>query len=361
MGLIKALKGAVRSTLADQWQEYFVCDSIPAGALIMRGRKRTNAANFETSSNSGSDDIISKGSVIAVNEGQAMIVTDNGKIVDFTCEAGAYTFELSSSPSMFAGDFGAGLAESFKEVVKRFGYGGGAGSSQRVYYINLKEITGNTFASSTPMPYDDPYYKTVLYVNYNGIYSFKITDPIYFYAAVAGNIAESFLVRQLSAQIDAEFYSAMDSAMNKLATENVKFSQLPSKQAELSKYMGEALSGDWKSKRGIEIVSVAINKIFPDEKSRARIESFDNATMLGSNAAAMQGRLADAQAAVFENMGKNPSGVSGADMMSVGLGMMGMNMINSNLTGQAPANSWKCGCGNVNTTPYCGACGEKKK
>jgi len=386
MGLIRALKGAVggavRSTLSDTWLDYFVCDSIPSDVLMVKGRKKASGVNSE---NSGSDDIISKGSVIAVNEGQAMIVTDNGKIVDFTCEAGAYTFEQSSSPSLFAGDFGEGLTESFKEVVKRFGYGGGAGSSQRVYYINLKEIVGNTFASTTPMPYDDPFYKTVLYVDYNGVYSFKISDPVYFYAMIAGSVADSYRVWHLAAQIDTEFYSAIDSAMNKLAMENVKFSQLPSKQAELSRYMSQALSGDWKSKRGIEIVSVAINKITPDEKSRERIENFDNATMLGSNAAAMQGRMAGAQASVLENMGKSPSGVSGMDVMGVGLGMMGLNMINNNLAGQAQAPapaavaavaaasvgeavkttpsgaSWKCECGNVNTTPFCGLCGKRKK
>jgi len=224
-----------------------------------------------------------------------------------------------------------------------------------------------------------------MYVDYNGVYSFRISDPIYFYAMVAGSVADSYQVWQLAAQIDTEFYSAMDSAMNKLAMDNVKFSQLPSKQAELSKYMSEALSGDWRSKRGIEVVSAAINKITPDEKSRERIETFDNATMLGSNAAAMQGRMAGAQATVLENMGKSPSGVSGMDMMGVGLGMMGLNMFNNNLAGQAqaqppatadtaavaggggvvktavPDTSWKCECGNVNTTPFCGLCGKKKK
>jgi membrane protease subunit (stomatin/prohibitin family) len=380
MGLIKALKGAVRSTLADQWQDYFICDSIPAGVLIVRGRKKTNSTQFESEGNMGSGDVIAKGSVIAVNEGQAMIVTDNGKIVDFTCEAGAYTFETSSAPSLFAGDLGESLVDSFHETVKRFGMGGGIGSSQRVYYINLKEIVGNKFASATPMPYDDPFYKTVLYVDYHGVYSFRISDPIYFYASVAGSVKDSYVVSQLSSQIDAEFYSAMDSAMNRLAAENVKFSQLPSKQAELSRYMSEALSEIWRGKRGIEVVSAAINKITPDEKSRARIESFDNATMLGSNAAAMQGRMADAQATVLENMGRNPQGVSGTDMMGVGIGMMGLNMLNSNMAGQmqafagfnpaannaaAPANpsaaehSWRCECGNINATPFCGICGKK--
>ncbi|MCL1824274.1 MAG: TIR domain-containing protein, partial [Oscillospiraceae bacterium] len=375
MGLIRALKGAVHSTLADQWKDFFVCDSIPAGALIMRGKKRTDATRFDSSNFSGSDDIISKGSVIAVNEGQAMIVTDNGRIVDFTCEAGAYTFELSSAPSLFAGDLGEGLRESFNEVVKRFGHGGNITSSQKVYYINLKEIIGNKFASSSPMPYDDPFYKTVLYVNYHGVYSFKIADPIYFYAMVSGNVKDSFVVSQLTSQIDAEFYSAMDSAMNKLASENIKFSQLPSKQQELSRYMKEALSGDWKQMRGMEVISAAINKITPDDKSRTRIETFDNAAMLGGSSAAMAGRMTDAQATAFENMGNNPNGTTGMDMMGVGLGMMGINMM-SNMQGQtspfvapvppvsavsAPAMLWKCGkCGYEaeKAGKFCPECGS---
>ena len=364
MGLIKALSGAIRSTLADQWKEYFHCDAMQAGVMMVKGRDRKAGSNTK-----GSDDIITKNSVIAVSEGQAMVVTDNGRIVDFTCEAGAYVFEASGQPSMFAGNFGQGLIESFREIGKRFAFGGATYTTQRVYYINTREMTGNGFASSQPVPYDDPHYQTVLYVNYNGVYSLKITDPLQFYTAVAGNAADSFTVSQLTAQLGAEFYGALDSALGSFSGVGVRFSQLPSKQADLSRYMQSALNTDWEGMRGISVMAVGINKITPDEKSRERIETFDSAAMLGRSGEAMQGRMASAQAAALENLGKMPGGASGTDMMGAGLGMMALNMMNNMMAQQQPAASqqpaaaaagWACACGRVNTDPFCGGCGAKQ-
>ena len=336
MGLIKAFSGAIRSELADQWKEYFYCDSMPREVLLQKGVRRNNTTRAGSSNTKGSPDIITEGSVIAVNEGQAMLVVEQGKIVDFTCEPGAYTFDASTEPSMFAGNFGKGLTESFRMIGKRFTFGGDTGNNQRVYYINTKEILENKYGSSQPMPYDDPYYRTVLYIRYYGMFSFRITDPLVFYNSIAGNVTDRFSSDSLLEQSRSEFLTAFDSALNRLSGEGVKFSGIPSRQMEIANYMNDVLDDAWKKNRGIEIIAVSIEKITPDDKSRQRIEDFDNAMMLGSSPGAMQGRMTAAQAAMFENMGKQNGGVSGGDMMGAVMGMMGMGMMNNMMNGNNP-------------------------
>lgn len=388
MGLIKAFSGAIRSELADQWKEFFYCDSMTNEVLMQKGRKRTGQTHAGTSNTKASQDIITKDSVIAVNEGQAMLVVEQGKIVDFTCEPGAYTFEASTEPSMFAGGFGKGLVDSFKTIGKRFTFGGDTGKDQRVYYINTKEIIGNKYGSAQPMPYDDPYYKTVLYIRYFGMFSFRITDPLVFYDAIAGNVQDRYTSEELLEQSRSEFLTALDSSLNRLSAQGVKFSALPAHQLEVATYLNDALDSAWKANRGIEVIAVSIEKVTPDDKSRQRIEDFDNAVMLGSSPGAMQGRMTAAQAAMFENMGKQSDGLSGGDMMGAAMGMMGMGMMN-NMMGQMNGNGmpqnavpqqptppasvqapqpegkpaaaeWTCKCGMVNTGKFCPECGAKR-
>ena len=412
MGLIKAALGATKASLADQWKEYFHCDSMDASTLVAKAQRHSTQSTFGSSNTKGSADFISDGSIIAVNEGQAMILVEDGKVIDFTCEAGAFKYEASTGPTMLSGSFGEGLKNTFKQIGGRFTFGGDTGKAVRAYYVNTKEIMGNKFGSSSPVPYDDPYYKTVLYIRYFGSYSFRIQNPLLFYNSVAGNVTNVYKVSDLIEQCDSEFYTALDTALNSLAMEGVKFSMLPSKQREIAKFMNDTLDDEWVQRRGLIVEAVGINKVTPDDKSRKRIEDFDNATMLGGNQAAMQGRMVGAQATAFENMGKNPNGASGMDMMGMMFGMQamqGMNNMNGGMMGgmhgaapvqpqqnvaqpQAPAtahapatpvaaptpaepatpathaddmeidlgNTWTCGCGTENTTNFCAECGAKR-
>ena len=74
MGLIRAAKDAIGSLMADQWREYFYCDALSNDILVARGRKRVSGRG----SNKGSDNVISNGSIVAVNEGQCMIIVEQG-------------------------------------------------------------------------------------------------------------------------------------------------------------------------------------------------------------------------------------------------------------------------------------------
>lgn len=300
MGLIKSVLKSIGGTLHDQWEEYITCDSLDNNTLVVK----------KTTENG----VISNKSRIQVSPGQVALIFDSGKILDATAEPGIYTFDSSSSPSLFAGDFGG----MFKEMWERFKYNGAPNKEQAVFYINTKEIIDNKFGSSSPMSYPDPEYRNI-YIRYFGVYSFKITDPFAFISNIAGNVSEKYTKEQLLEQANAEFVSALDVSLQACASDGVVFSSLPSKQLLIAKHMNEALDETWKQLRGMEVVSVAIEKITPDDESRQRIEKFDNASMYGRSEYAA-GRMVDATATAMENAASNENGA--------GTGFMGLGMMN---------------------------------
>ncbi len=310
MGLIRAIISATASTAADQWKEFFTCDALSNDVLVAKGIMKTEGRGLFRR-NKASTDIITNGSVINVNEGQAALIIDNGKIVEFCAEPGMFRWDSSSEPSIFGGEFFKGVIDSFKKIASRFTFGGDVGAEQRVYYVNTKEILGNKFGTTTPMAYDDPYYKTALYIRYFGQYSFKITDPIIFFSSIAGNVSGQYTREELVSVSTDEFMTALDTALGKCALNGVKFSQLPIKQREIAAYMSKTLDEEWRAARGIEIASVALAKVTPDEKSRERIEEFDSG-MMHADPTAMTGGLAYAQMQAMKKAAANDGGaVSG--------------------------------------------------
>ena len=138
MGLIQAAKDSISSVVSDQWREYFYCDSLSPDVLMIKGEKRvTNGRNSNTK---GTDNIISNGSVIAVNEGQCMIIVDQGGIVDVCAEAGEFIYDNSTEPSLFYGNLGENVKNTFTTMARRFTFGGNTAKDQRVYFFNTKEI-----------------------------------------------------------------------------------------------------------------------------------------------------------------------------------------------------------------------------
>lgn len=360
MGLIRAITSAASTVAADQWKEFFTCDALSNDTLVAKGVMQTEGHGFFRR-NKASTDIITNGSVINVNEGQAALILDNGKIVDFCAEAGKFIWDGSSEPSLFGGHFFEGLVDSFKKIGSRFTFGGDLGSQQRVYYVNTKEIIGNRFGTTTPMPYDDPYYKTALYIRYFGQYSFKIADPILFFSSIAGNVESTYTREALVSTSTDEFMTALDTALAKCALDGVKFSQLPLKQREIAKYMSETLDAEWHDARGLEIVSVALAKVTPDDKSRARIEEFDS-NVMHADPTAMTGGLAYAQMQAMKEAAKNDAGALQGFM---GFGMaantMGGANAQSTLIENAKALSEeKAKEAATATCPACGAAAEGK-
>ena len=397
MGLIRAITAAANTVAADQWREFFTCDSLSNDVLVARGVMKTEGKGFFRR-NKGTTDIITNGSVFVVNEGQVALIVDNGKIVEFCAEPGKFKWDASSEPSLFGGDFFEGLIDSFKRVGYRFTFGGDAGSQQRVYYVNVKEILGNRFGTTTPMPYDDPYYKTALYIRYFGQYSFKITDPVAFFATIAGNVKDVYTREELVNACTDEFMTALDTTLSLCAADGVKFSQLPTKQREIAHYMAKTLDEEWRASRGIEVSSVALAKVTPDDKSRERIEEFDSGVM-HADPTAMTGGLAYAQMKAMKDAANNAGGaMNGFVGMGMATGAMGGAAAQSNLMENAkklseekaeeqqglhtcatcgrkfdgkfcpdcgekfvPAGEWVCpACGKTCTGKFCSACGAKK-
>lgn len=359
MGLIRAALGAVGSVTADQWKEFFTCDSLSNDVLVAKGTMKTQGKGWFRN-NKGSTDIITSGSVINVNEGQVALIVDNGRIVEFCAEPGAFRWDSSTEPSLFCGDFFHGLVESFKRVGYRFSFGGDLGSQQRVYYVNVKEIIGNKFGTTTPMPYDDPYYRTALYIRYFGQYSFKIADPIVFFSNIAGNVADVYTRDDLMSTCTDEFMTALDTALAMCASEGVKFSQLPTKQRELAGFMNQTLDDEWRENRGLEVCSVALVKVTPDDKSRERIEEFDT-NVMHSAPDAMTGGLAYAQMQAMREAAGNANGAMNG---FVGMGMASNAMGGAAMQGQLIQNAQQMATERAQQQPAadlhtCAGCGHR--
>ena len=367
MGLIKTVLDTASGVLADQWKEYFYCDSMASDVLVTKGSKRAG----RRSSNKGSDNIITSGSVIAVNEGQCMMIVDQGKIVEFASEAGAYTWDASSEPTIFCGDLFDGLSESWNTLKKRFTFGGDTGKDQRVYFFNLKEITGNKYGTPAPVPFrvvdTNIGLDMDVSVRCNGEYSYRITDPMLFYKNVCGNVSGDYTRSQLESQLKAEFLTALQPAFARISALGIRYSALPGHTMELAEAMNQALSAKWSNLRGIHVVSVGVNSISASAEDEATIKELQKSAVF-RNPGMAGAHMVQAQAEAMKTAAGNKNGAM--------MGFMGMNMaqnaggLNANSLFQmaqsqpaaqaAPQEGWKCGCGAVNSGKFCVECGAAK-
>ena len=369
MGLIKAAIGAAGSVLADQWKEYFYCDSIPENVLMVKGEKRTSKRSSNTK---GSDNVISNGSVIAVADGQCMMIVDQGKIAEFSAEPGEYTYDSSAEPSIFTGSFGESLKESFKAFGRRFTFGGDVGRDQRVYYFNTKELIGNKYGTPSPVPFrvvDQNIGMDIeISIRCFGEYSYRICDPMLFYKNVAANVTTQYTRESLDSQLKTELLTALGPAFAKISAKGIRYSALPGHTMEIADALNEVLTPKWRNLRGLEIVSFGVSNVNASEEDEAMIKElqktavFRNVNMAGAYTAMAQGEAMKSAAA-------NPNG---AMMGFMGMGMAqaagGVNAAQLFQMGQqaqsaapAPAVSgWTCACGAVNQGKFCTECGSKK-
>ena len=369
MGLIKAALGAAGGVLADQWKEYFYCEALASNVMAVKGRKKVSGR----SSNTTSDNIISNGSMIAVADGQCMLIVEQGKVVDLCAEPGEYVYDSSTEPSVFTGNLGSSIIEVFKNVCKRFTFGGEAPKDQRVYYFNTKEMPGQKYGTPSPVPFRVVDEKIGLDVDIAircfGEYSIRISNPLLFYTNVCGNVSSDYTVGSLEGQMRTELLTALQPAFAKISDMGIRYSSLPGHTVEMADALNEVLSGKWRDLRGIEIVSFGVSSVKASEEDEAMIkEAQRNAMFRDPTMAAAH--LVGAQAAAMQDAAKNESG---AAMAFMGMGMAqnagGVNAQNLYQMGAqqaaaapaAPAaGSWKCACGSVNTGNFCAQCGAKK-
>ena len=262
MGLIQAAVGAVGGMLADQWKEYFYCEGLSENVLAVKGEKRITSRSSNTK---GNDNIISNGSVIAVADGQCMLIVDQGKIAEVCAEPGEFVYDSSSEPSIFAGKLGTSILETFKKIGRRFTFGGDTGKDQRVYYINTKEIIGNKYGTASPVPFRVVDRNIGLDMDISikcfGEYSYHISNPLLFYTSIAGNFSDKYTRDRLDGQLKSELLTAMQPAFARISELGIRYSALPGHTLELTEAMDETLSEKWGEKRGLQVFSFGINSV----------------------------------------------------------------------------------------------------
>jgi len=374
MGIIKAVAGAIGGGLADQWLEVIEPDEMSDATVFTRGVKvRRNDKRGQNQK--GTDNIVSNGSVVHVYPNQFMMLTDGGKIVDYTAEEGYYTVNSSASPSLFNGQLEDALEESFNRVR----YGGVTPVAQKVFYINLQEIKGIKFGTRSPINYFDSFYNAELFLRAHGTYSIKITDPIRFYMEAVPRNKDRVLIGDINEQYLSEFLEALQSSINRMSADGVRISFVSSKGRELSKYMSTTLDEDWNKMRGMEIQSVGIASISYDDESTKLINMRNQGAML-SDPSVREGYIQGAVARGLEAAGSNANG-SMAGFMGMGAGMqagggfMGaasqsnrqqMQQTQAPAAGAtessqpSPPEGWICGCGHTNTGKFCAECGKPR-
>ncbi len=370
MGLIKAAVGSVGGVLADQWKEYFYCESMDADTLIVKGSKRVSGRSSNTKA---SDNIISAGSVIAVADGQCMLIVEQGKVVEVCAEPGEFTFDSSTEPTVFAGDLKGSLVDSLKNVGKRFTFGGEPPKDQRVYYVNTKELLGNKYGTANTVPFKiadpDTGFKFTMNIKCFGEYSYHVIDPVLLYTAVAGNVADEYTRDSMDGQLKSELLSALQPAFAKISAQRIEYDQLPAHTTELADILNEELSAKWRDLRGIEIVSFGISSVKADEEDEERLKQMQMASTLGGGNIAMGYSVA----ATGESMRTAAGNESGAMNAFMGMGManaFGGGVVQTTAAAtpvsqpavqSQAAGAWACPCGHAgNTGRFCSECGQPK-
>ena len=350
---------------------------VPVDVLAVRGRKKVSGR----SSNKGGDNVISNGSLIAVADGQCMLIVDQGKIVDVCAEPGEYTYDMSTEPSVFTGSLGAGISAVFKNIGKRFTFGGETPKEQRVYYFNTKEITGNKYGTPSPVPFRVVDERAGIDLDIGircfGAYSYRITNPLLFYTNVCGNVSEDYTRDKIDDQLKSELLTALQPAFARVGETGVRYSGLTAHTKEISKALNDELSAEWKDVRGLEIVSFGVSSVKASEEDEQMIKEMQReAAYMDPTRAA--GALSRAQAQAMTAAASNTS--AGPAMAFMGMGMAGQaggaNMQNlyqmgaqqqaaqqqaaQNMQPASGAGTWKCECGAENTGKFCSECGKPK-
>lgn len=369
MGLLKAGAGALGGVLGDQWREYFYCEAMPQEVLARKGSKRTSARSSNTR---GEQNIISNGSIIAVNDGQCMMIVEQGAIVEFCAEPGEFVWDSSSEPTILYGGFGKGLKASWETLKKRFTAGGDTAKDQRVYYFNTKEIVGNKYGTPSPVPFRVVDRNIGLDMDIEircfGEYSYRLTDPLLFYKNVCGNVSADYTRDELDGQLKSELLTALQPAFARISAMGVRYSELPAHTQELADALNEELSEKWSGLRGISVASFGVSSLTADEEAEEAIRELQRNAVF-KNPAMAAAHLVGAQAEAMKTAAANEGGM-GAMMGFMGANMAqnagGVNaqalyqMAQQQAPADASADGWTCECGARNAGKFCAECGKPR-
>ena len=370
MGLVKAALGAASGVMGDQWKEYFYCSALPAEVLAVKGQKKVSG---RSSNRHGAENIITDGSIVAVAEGQCALIVEQGKVVDLCAEAGEYTYNTGTQPSLLSEGLAKNIDEVFAEIGKRFSFGGQAATDQRIYYINTKELMGNKYGTPSPVPFRVVDQRAGIDIDISircfGEYSYRIVNPILFYTNVCGNVENAYTRDALDGQLKTELMTALQPAFARISEQGIRYSSLPAHTTELADALNQALSAKWSKLRGIEIVSLGVSGVKASEEDEQMIKDLQRsaafmdptraaAHLVGAQAAAMQAAASNTAAGpAIAFMGVNQAAAAGG-VNAQTLYQMGAQQP---ATPAAPASGWACACGQTgNTGKFCTACGKPR-
>lgn len=334
MGIIKAVANAIGGGFADQWLEVYEANDMGERTVFTDGVLIRKGQNTK-----GTNNTVSNGSIIHVYDNQFMMLVDGGKVVDYTAEPGYYKVDNSSMPSLFNGELG----ETVKETFSRIKFGGQTPTMQKVFFINLQEIKGIKFGTRNPINYFDNFYNAELFLRAHGTYSVKITNPLQFYAEVIPRNKDRVDFEEIGDQYISEFLEALQSAINQMSADGTRISYVTSKAMELGKYMQDILDEEWNQLRGMEIQKVGIASVSYDEESQKLINMRNEGAMLGSDFNVMRGMAVKNLTEGVRDAGSNAGGAMNG-FMGVGMGMNAMNQTLSGLGAmQTPADMQRMG------------------
>ena len=376
MGLLRAGIGAAAGALADQWRDYFYSEALDVNTLVVKGQKRVSRRSSNTR---GEENIISNGSIVAVNEGQCMMIVEQGKVVELCAEPGEFVYDTSTEPSIFYGGLGKGILNTFKLIGKRFTFGGDAAKDQRVYYFNTKEIVGNKYGTPNPVPFrvvDKNIGLDVdIAIRCNGEYSYKIQDPMLFYTNVCGNVEEAYDRSQIDSMLKSELMTALQPAFAKISEMGIRYSALPGHTQEIADALNEVLSKKWGELRGLCVASFGVNSVTAPKEDEQMIKELQKnavmrnpnmaaATLVGAQSDAMRAAAANPNGAMMGFMGmgmaQQNGGFNAQQLFQMGQAQQTQQAPQAPATPAAPQNGWTCSCGAVNTGKFCAECGAPR-
>lgn len=361
MGIIRTLKNTIGGSLSDQWLEVIRAENMNDSTVMTMGSVYDRKGRSK-----GSADVISNGSVIHVEQNQFMILTDGGRIVDYTAEPGYFKVDSNATPSMLNGEFDQALKDTFEH----FRFQGQTPYAQKVYFINTQEIKNIAFGTSNPVNYFDNFYNAELFLRAFGYFSIRITDPLKFFAEALPRDARHVEIGDINNLYLAEFLTAFQAALNQMSADGIRISHVTSKSMELARYMADVLDEDWKQRRGMQIESVGIKSLSYDDKSKALIEMRNQGAML-SDPAVREGYVQGAAARGIEAAGSNQNG-SVAGFMGMNAAMSGAGAFTAAASAGNQAqmarqqaekqaeNLWTCSCGAKNDGNFCKNCGKPR-
>ncbi|MDR2932116.1 MAG: SPFH domain-containing protein [Oscillospiraceae bacterium] len=361
MGIIRAAVSSLGGSLADQWQEVIKADAM-SDTTVMASGVAVRPNDKRNQNKKGTKGVISNGSVIMVEQNQFMMLTDGGKIIDYSAEPGYYTVDGASAPSLFNGEFDKVIEHTFE----RLKFGGVTPRSQSVYYINTQEIKNIPFGTVNPINYFDNFYNAELYLRCHGYFSIRIQDPLKFFAEAIPRNAEKVDIQDIHKLYLSEFLTALQTSIGRMSVDGIRISHVTSKSMELAQYLSTALDTDWTQRRGMAIESVGISSISYDEQSKKLIDMRNQGAML-SDPGVREGYVQGSVARGIEAAGSNKGGAMGGFMgVNMGMNTAGGFMAGASASNQAQmerekeanADTWQCSCGARNRGKFCAECGK---